>query len=558
MLDLTGYQNNFVWWMGVVEDRMDPERLGRCRVRIFGIHPSDKNKVPTQDLPWSHPISPLNSASISGIGETPVGPVEGTHVFGFFRDGENAQYPVMMGTVPGIPQTRPDVGNSEESGFQDPGEKYPKDSEKHGLAESDVTRLARYRWTDWEGSEQKEDKLPPLVQDKLDNRIKSVPVANGLGFFSEPPTKYDAKYPYNHVVVTESGHVYEMDDTPGKERIHEYHSSGTFTEVFPKGTRVQKVVKDNYEFTLGDNYVNIKKIQLDDEGNSHGGNLYVTIEGDVYEFINGNVERQINGSVKETIGGNYSTHVNGDRTINIEGSEVTKIHGDSTSECYNLTEHVIGGQKRYCESEIVLDSPRGVKIQTVGGNINLTALGKPDVTSPTGYINGNITTTATGITEVVSEQSVSLLSNEGSIELGTNRGDIIAVSRNNIDITSASNLRLNSNGESRFVSNLNMYMGTNNDININCLNLNETIDLSYTNFTGNAHNTRCKLFSFTSESDGTLKVSNSLFLNSTSMLCKSSGLSSFSASQINIDSSGATNMKSTGLTSISGQVIKLN
>ena len=28
----------FTWFMGVVEDRMDPEMMGRVRVRCFGFH----------------------------------------------------------------------------------------------------------------------------------------------------------------------------------------------------------------------------------------------------------------------------------------------------------------------------------------------------------------------------------------------------------------------------------------------------------------------------------------------------------------------------------------
>ena len=30
--------DGFVWFMGVVEDRRDPMALGRCRVRIAGLH----------------------------------------------------------------------------------------------------------------------------------------------------------------------------------------------------------------------------------------------------------------------------------------------------------------------------------------------------------------------------------------------------------------------------------------------------------------------------------------------------------------------------------------
>jgi hypothetical protein len=91
----------FIWWVGVVEDRNDPEKLGRCKVRIFGYHTEDKTILPTDDLPWAIPIQPINSASVSGIGFTPVGIVTGTWVTGWFLDGEDKQQPVMLGTIPG-------------------------------------------------------------------------------------------------------------------------------------------------------------------------------------------------------------------------------------------------------------------------------------------------------------------------------------------------------------------------------------------------------------------------------------------------------------------------
>lgn len=94
-------QSGFYWFMGVVEDRADPQTLGRCRLRIAGYHTADKTVLPTKDLPWAIPLLPITSASVSGVGHAPVGPVEGTWVFGFFIDGEDAQMPVMMGTFPG-------------------------------------------------------------------------------------------------------------------------------------------------------------------------------------------------------------------------------------------------------------------------------------------------------------------------------------------------------------------------------------------------------------------------------------------------------------------------
>jgi hypothetical protein len=92
-------KDNFNWWIGVVEDRRDPEKLGRCRVRIFGYHTDSKELLPTRKLPWCIPIHPITSAAVSGIGSSPLGPLEGSWVIGFFLDGEDMQQPAMFGTI---------------------------------------------------------------------------------------------------------------------------------------------------------------------------------------------------------------------------------------------------------------------------------------------------------------------------------------------------------------------------------------------------------------------------------------------------------------------------
>jgi len=92
-------KDGFNWWIGVVEDRIDPEKLGRVRVRIFGYHSDDKSLLPTEDLPWAIPIHPITSAASSGIGVTPLGPLTGTWIMGFFLDGEDMQQPAFFGTI---------------------------------------------------------------------------------------------------------------------------------------------------------------------------------------------------------------------------------------------------------------------------------------------------------------------------------------------------------------------------------------------------------------------------------------------------------------------------
>ena len=97
-------KEGFTWWQGVVEDRHDPLYLGRCKVRILGWHSENKNDQPTVGLPWAYPVAPITSASQTGVGSTPLGPVEGTWVIGFFRDGEAGQEPLFFGTLGGIPE----------------------------------------------------------------------------------------------------------------------------------------------------------------------------------------------------------------------------------------------------------------------------------------------------------------------------------------------------------------------------------------------------------------------------------------------------------------------
>lgn len=90
-------------WTACVENRKDPLKLGRCQVRVVGLHTHDKLSLPTEELPWAYPMQPINSAAISGIGTSPVGVVEGTWVIVMFRD-EDLQQPIILGTIGGIPQ----------------------------------------------------------------------------------------------------------------------------------------------------------------------------------------------------------------------------------------------------------------------------------------------------------------------------------------------------------------------------------------------------------------------------------------------------------------------
>ena len=90
-----------MFYSGIVENRSDPLQLGRCQVRIVGLHTHDKTQLPTNELPWALPVQQIGSAAMNGIGYTPVGPVEGTTVIIMFAD-EDQQQPIILGTIGGI------------------------------------------------------------------------------------------------------------------------------------------------------------------------------------------------------------------------------------------------------------------------------------------------------------------------------------------------------------------------------------------------------------------------------------------------------------------------
>lgn len=293
--------NNDLLHIGVVEDIMDPKKDNRVKVRIFGVHNPNKNILPTEDLPWAKVNMPVTSANISGIGQSVHGLVNGSWCLVLFLDPYSKQLPLIIGTLNGFPtdiieydeflKDSRKYDSENNKGFVDPDKKYPL-----YLNESDVNRLSRNEKID-----------QTIVQKKKDGIIKNIPVANEENTWSEPETAYDAKYPYNKVLETPSGHIVEYDDTPEKERIHHYHKSGTFQEIYPDGQKVEKVVKDNYQILLNDDYIYVE------------GNVKIYIKNNANIYVEGNVNNQITGNCENQVLGNCNTYVKGDYNLGVEG-----------------------------------------------------------------------------------------------------------------------------------------------------------------------------------------------------------------------------------------------
>jgi len=284
--------NGFLWFVGVVEDRQDPQFVGRVRVRCLGHHTSNTTILPTSDLPWSQVVLPITSSGISGLGQTPLGLVEGSWVFGYFRDGNNRQEPLVIGSLPGRPS---EYGNPNK-GFYDPNPRpvlgddanettksiYPRE-----IDEPDVNRLAVNN----------PNKQHSSLTTRTAQRLTNIQGVNNT--WNQPEISYNASYPYNHVYESESGHLMEFDDTTDAKRIHLRHTSGTSIEMTNNGDTIEITKNNRYILVTADNKVYIK------------GTKDVVIDGDYDLKVNGNYNISVAGNKTETISGTKTSNTTG-------------------------------------------------------------------------------------------------------------------------------------------------------------------------------------------------------------------------------------------------------
>ena len=409
--------DGFVWFVGVVEDRNDPERQGRCRVRCLGFHSPNLTDIPTSDLPWAHVMHPVTDPSMHGMGNTPSWLVEGSWVIGFFRDAVERQQPIIIGSLPGQPLSPADF----RSGFNDPRHKestqvdedgikiyaeHPENENEYGpyplgalrvtsdtvptdgyyfgkfsrfsghtYGETDTSRLAQGITSETHAAlarrrKQRRSSIPtatrPHIPSVEDGSVLGTGVADPMIPWDEPHPKGIAKdaekylsatYPLNHVFESESGHITEIDDTPGGERLHREHMSGTFEEWHPTGDKVVKIVGSNYEIIAGSSNVIIN------------GDVNLTIAGTKKELIKGNYILEVEGDYTRKVhknervkigagqaGGNLESEIKGNYSYNINGAVKGRVGKDQDVTIYGNEERVIEGYFKHTVTDNITQS----------------------------------------------------------------------------------------------------------------------------------------------------------------------------------------------------------
>ena len=255
-------------YFGKVVNINDNLKLGRVKVKVYDLH----DNIKTVDLPWSQVMMPGNTPAISGQGHS-VNLAVGSLVCGIFLDIAQQEF-MVMGSLP----TKTDAA----------------------FDNNDRVRS-----------------INPHVDDPKGDY--------------EPNSAFAPEYPYNNVYETGSGHAKEYDDTPGYERIMERHKSGTQYEIQPDGTKIERIVRDNYQLVVGHDTLEVY------------GNVRIIISGQADIAVANDVNLAVGGNLAADITGTSNLTSTGDITIK---SDNIKLDGDV----------VVTGTTKTSDGSITLDT----------------------------------------------------------------------------------------------------------------------------------------------------------------------------------------------------------
>jgi hypothetical protein len=200
------------------------------------------------------------------------------------------------------------------------------------------------------------------------------------GTTRNPPQVNQSVYPYNNVTKSRSGHVFEVDDTLGEERIHQKHKSGTYYEITSDGTYVTTVVSDRYTTVCGTDTVTI----TGDANIAVNGSVNLTINGNYNVEVNGNMSQTVKGEYKLKVGAAHKTEVGGDIAENVVGKKdsvignglINTVRSGGVTNAFigGLTQNVVGDTTSICTGSVSMTGLTGMSLSSPAGPATLGGL----------------------------------------------------------------------------------------------------------------------------------------------------------------------------------------
>lgn len=206
--------------------------------------------------------------------------------------------------------------------------------------------------------------------------------------WSPPLQGGESVYPYNNVQKSRSGHLHEIDDTLGAERIHRQHKSGSSETFVADGSRVLNILGDDWIAVVRDSHLFI------------GGNAKITIMGDCETVIEGNYNLhvkkdlilEVDGKIKTKVNsGGISADIVGDLGHNVSGNHISVVHGGTERKSLGGENVTIGkdlktnisGNSQTVTNGDTVNISKGKSILTAGSTMSIGANSGIDIGSGT-------------------------------------------------------------------------------------------------------------------------------------------------------------------------------
>ncbi|BAU40165.1 Lytic enzyme [Ralstonia phage RSP15] len=199
------------------------------------------------------------------------------------------------------------------------------------------------------------------------NDINKEPTTGApVGEIQQPVSKRNSKYPWNWVFQSRSGHVIEVDDTPGYERLMWMHRSGSFTEISPDGETVRKSIADDYEIANTNKY------------GIYMGNVVYKISNDYFS--------KIGGDAVHSVGGNFDVQAGSRVQLNTPVVSFSdQLVGDAASfkdlSCENIAE-LKAADAVHADTASSLGGSGGAFFGSLQNSVQFAPDGNPIFTKP--------------------------------------------------------------------------------------------------------------------------------------------------------------------------------
>lgn len=146
-----------------------------------------------------------------------------------------------------------------------------------------------------------------------------------MGVSFDVPFATSSIYPFNQSNTTPSGHSFEIDDTPGNERILIKHRTGAGVELKQDGS-VAIVSRSHQIQVVGADH----ELVVTGAGNlTYNGDLNLTVNGDYNVDVGGTYNLRVGANFNHTVNGSHLTEVADIHSTLVRGNRDVKVWGDS-------------------------------------------------------------------------------------------------------------------------------------------------------------------------------------------------------------------------------------